>query len=471
MKILLRFHITIIITMLLDSVKLYEYQEKCLKWMLDRERSPEAPGGVLCLDMGLGKTLMTIAVMSTNPLKKTLIIVPTNIVAQWSSEFKKFTGIEPFVIDATSSNKGIVTTDDLDANSIVLAPISVFTAMKNDEDNVLLSYKFDRIVVDEAHIIRNKKTKSYKLISRIISDVKWLLTGTPVVKDEKNFTTLLNFIGIFQVSLSYAAKKYLYRVVKEDVFDLPTLTIQDLRSDFQSDLEKEVYEELLMEGRAVSKAYKAYSDAEGRMEMLKLLLRLRQCTTNINMIPIEDTDYFHEGTSTKLKMLENDIASSPMQKTIVFCHFHKEMTAIENMLKSHGNRVVVLNGKKTADERADAIDSFTNDPTTNFFVIQIDAGGIGLNLQAATRVYINSVHWNGTSEIQAIARSHRIGQTKPVVVKRLIIDDSIDDHIIRVQQNKLSVAADILGDDRIVHSLKSHKKDSVFKSLVENVFK
>ena len=118
-------------------------------------------------------------------------------------------------------------------------------------------------------------------------------------------------------------------------------------------------------------------------------------------------------------------------------------------------------------DRADAIEKFSNGDV-NFFIIQIEAGGIGLNLQAASRVYINSLAWNATSELQAIARSHRIGQQKAVTVKRIIINNTIDDHIVAVQQKKLSTAAEILGDARIEKSLTSSK--SVFNSLL-NVFK
>ena len=454
----------------LDSV-LYDYQKKCLRWMAKRERAKEAPGGVLCLDMGLGKTILTMAVMAENPMK-TLIVVPTSLVAQWVSEFEKFTNHSPMVIDTTTSNKGLITKELLDTNPVIVMPITAFSAMSNNDDNLLLTYNFGRIVVDEAHLIRNKRTKSYRLICQMDAEVKWCLTGTPIVKDDKNFSTLLEFIGIFKTNLVYAAKEFLYRVVKEDVFDLPKLVIEDLRGDFQTDVEKNAYEDIMFQGSVTLKAYKAYGDSEGRMEMLKTLLRLRQCTANITMVPKNDSkDEFYEGTSTKLKMLEGDIKASPIQKTLIFAHFHKEMTAIKDMLLSNGHKSVSINGNVSGDERVKAIKQFNEDSATNFFIIQIAAGGVGLNLQTASRIYINGVDWNGTSETQAIARAHRIGQTKPVIVKRLIINDSIDDAIIGLQQKKFGAAADILGDERIKKSLNAQKNISTFKSLLESIFK
>ena len=454
-----------------DSVQLYDYQEQCLKWMLRRERAREAPGGILSLDLGLGKTLMTMAVMSSNPVPKTLVIAPANLVAQWTSEFEKFTNCAPFVVDATSSNKGLVTTEILDAHAVVLTSLSTFSSMSNTIDNVLLSYSFDRIVIDECHLIRNKKTKSYKLVRRLESNIKWALTGTPVVKNDKNFTALLEFLGIFRVNLRYAAREYLFRRVKEDVFDLPKLSIEDLRADFQTQLEKDVYDEIVDNGRVTMKAYKAYADSEGRMQILKCLLRLRQCTSNISMVPKDESgDEYYDGPSTKLAMLESDILSSPIEKTLIFAHFHKEMNAIKDMLLSHGLESVVLHGKISYDDRTAAIKRFEQDRAVNFFILQSDAGSTGLNLQAASRIYLNSVHWNGTTDLQAIGRAHRIGQTKPVVVKRLIINDSIDDAIIGLQQKKLACAADLLGDERINNSLKGHKRKSEFKSLIESIF-
>jgi SNF2 family DNA or RNA helicase len=189
------------------------------------------------------------------------------------------------------------------------------------------------------------------------------------------------------------------------------------------------------------------------------------------MVPYyDDPDTFYEGESTKLKMLEEDILGSPMQKTIIFTHFHKEMDYIAATLKSHGFASVRLDGRVSANGRVASIESFNNDPETNFLLVQIDAGGVGLNLQVAKRIYITSVHWNGTSEIQAIARSYRIGQDSQVTVKRLIINNTVDDAIVGIQQQKLECAAELLDDHRIKSTL-SKKSSSEFKRLTEMIFK
>jgi len=450
--------------------RLYEYQKKALVWMLKRESSSDAPGGFLCLDMGLGKTILTIATICLHDMKHTLIVVPKNILPQWVAEFEKFSNITPFVFSANDSNTGRITRDILAEHRVVITPISTFGSMKKDDESELLSFEFDRIVVDEAHLIRNNKTKSYKLIKKIQSNTKWCLSGTPINRSQNDFKTLLEFMSIFNVTLSHAARTYLYRIVKEDVdsVKIPELTIEDLRSDFETEDEQEIYNELVENGKLLLKAYTAYGGGEGRMRILEQLLRLRQAVTNAAMLPGGVVDTVFDGQSTKLSMLRRDITSVPVEKTIIFVHWIKEIESVREMLKDLGHDSVVISGKVNMGDRAEAIERFTTDTSVNFFIIQIEAGGVGLNLQTASRVYINSLAWNATSELQAIARSHRIGQKKAVTVKRLIINNSIDDHIIATQQKKLSTAAEILGDARIEKSLTSSK--SVFNSLL-SVFK
>ena len=449
--------------------KLYDYQKRALLWMLERESSSDAPGGFLAIDMGLGKTVLTIATICLHDMKHTLIVVPKNILPQWVAEFEKFSNITPFVFSANESNNGKITREILAEHRVVITPISTFSSMKKDDESELLGFEFDRIVVDEAHLIRNNKTKSYKLIKKIQSNIKWCLTGTPINKSQNDFKTLLEFMNIFQVTLSHAARTYLFRIVKEDVssIKIPELTIEDLRSDFELEDEKVIYDELVENGKLLLKAYTAYGGGEGRMRILEQLLRLRQAVTNAAMLPAGVVDTTFDGQSTKLSMLRRDITESPMEKTIIFVNWIKEIESVREMLKEIGHESVVISGKVNMADRADAIERFTN-ADVNFFIIQIEAGGVGLNLQAASRVYINSLAWNATSELQGIARSHRIGQKKTVTVKRLIINNSIDDHIIATQQKKLSTAAEILGDARIEKSLSSSK--SVFNSLL-SVFK
>lgn len=448
--------------------KLYEYQKKTLLWMLKRESSANAPGGFLCLDCGLGKTCLTIATICLHDLKHTLIVVPKNILPQWVEEFEKFSNITPFVFSASDSSTGKITREVLSAHRVVITPISTFSSMKKDDESELLSFEFDRIVIDEAHLIRNNKTKSYKLIKKIQSNIKWCLSGTPINRSRNDFKTLLEFMSIFDVTLSHAARTYLYRIVKGDVdsVKIPELSIENLWSEFETEDERDIYNDLVENGKILLQAYTAYGGGEGRMRILEQLLRLRQAVTNPAMLPEGVVGIVFDGQSTKMNMLCRDIMSSPTEKTIIFVHWIKEIESIQGMLTKMGHESVVISGRVKMVDRAEAIERFSDDANINFFIIQMEVGGVGLNLQAASRVYINSLAWNATSELQGIARSHRIGQKKAVTVKRLLINNTIDDHIVAVQQRKLSTAAEILNDPRIKKSLAS----SSFNALL-SVFK
>jgi SNF2 family DNA or RNA helicase len=395
-------------------------------------------------------------------------VVPKNILPQWGEEFEKFSNITPFVFSANDSSTGKITREVLCAHRVVITPISTFSSMKKDDESELLSFEFDRIVIDEAHLIRNNKTKSYKLIKKIQSNIKWCLSGTPISRSRNDFKTLLEFMSIFDVTLSHAARTYLYRIVKGDVdsVKIPELSIENLRSEFETEDERDIYNDLVENGKILLQAYTAYGGGEGRMRILEQLLRLRQAVTNPAMLPEEVVGIVFDGQSTKMNMLCRDIMSSPTEKTIIFVHWIKEIESIQGMLTKMGHESVVISGRVKMVDRAEAIERFSDDANINFLIIQMEVGGVGLNLQAASRVYINSLAWNATSELQGIARSHRIGQKKAVTVKRLLINNTIDDHIVAVQQRKLSTAAEILNDPRIEKSLAS----SSFNALL-SVFK
>jgi Helicase conserved C-terminal domain len=110
-------------------------------------------------------------------------------------------------------------------------------------------------------------------------------------------------------------------------------------------------------------------------------------------------------------------------------------------------------GSMTIEQRNWAIEQFTTSPDVNMFIIQIDCGGVGLNLQMATRVYINSLQWNASNELQAISRAHRTGQNQKVTVTRLVIEDTIDEYFIKTQDGKLKITSETLNDPHILNQL------------------
>ena len=142
----------------------------------------------------------------------------------------------------------------------------------------------------------------------------------------------------------------------------------------------------------------------------------------------------------------------PKEKTIIFSQFIAEMDHIQAVLKHQGKNIYRIDGSINRHKRVANIDEFRKAPDGAVFLIQVKAGGVGLNLQEATRVYITSPSWNPATELQAVGRSHRTGQTRRVVVRKLLYDadSSVEISMMALQGHKSSVTAEVLADPRII---------------------
>jgi SNF2 family DNA or RNA helicase len=149
------------------------------------------------------------------------------------------------------------------------------------------------------------------------------------------------------------------------------------------------------------------------------------------------------------------IKSHPDEKTLVFCQFRGEMDYIQQNMECPTFRI---DGSVPKEERDNQVNAFKKAPPGAVFIIQIRSGGQGLNLQEATRVYITGPSWNPATELQAIGRAHRTGQTKPVYVKKLIYKEgdafiSVEEEILALQGHKSIVCSKVLNDERIENQI------------------
>ena len=461
------------------------YQPSGVTWMLERELSGNVRGGVLADEMGLGKTIMTIATMIGNPKQMTLVVVPNSVIGQWKHAFKKFARMEALVLTASDVNGGKVSSETMAGSQVLLTTYSVFNSYSNTERaNPLLELHFGRIVLDEAQYIKNGKSRLNVEVMRLKADVKWCLTGTPVTRHASDFKSLMWFIGVCRemaiLDMAEICKQFVLRRTKEDIckqverLRLPPIDITLVESEFKHDKEREMYEDLKEFGRQMWAAYQTNGQG-GRMAMFVQVLRLRQCVTNPQLVLNglhkqqhgEGPPPMWDHGCTKMDMLREQLLMQPAnEKTLIFGHWTYELDAIQMLIADLGMRSVRLDGSMTLAQRDAVIATFTRDSTITMFVIQIDCGGVGLNLQMATRVYINSLHWNATSELQAIGRAHRTGQTRKVFVKRLAIKQSIDDIILEIQGGKLKVASIVLSDPRIQTQLMQAAHEPSFSNLM-----
>lgn len=389
------------------------YQVEGVEWLLKRENlTLKFPGGLLCDEMGLGKTIQMISVLLQNPKPHTLIVVPKSIVNQWNSELKKFApSLNVCVYDGP---KRVFTSE----SDVCICPYSVLID--------LVDHPWNRIILDEGHEIRSPKSLIHKTCMSLKGDIKWILTGTPVFNKMRDFVSLCEFIGVskkfVQAYFEEVRNEYVLRRTKKQTVECDFVNVELEMYDEERELYERVYDMV----------------KRGEYEILEGLLRLRQISTCPRLY---DASWSYP--SAKIDSLICMIRSHPNEKTLVFTQFIGEAREIQRRLTIP---VFSLDGR--TKDRESIIHGFKESSAPAVFIIQIKAGGVGLNLQEATRVYITHPSWNPATELQAIARAYRTGQTQKVYVKKLIYVgvDEVEHEIVNLQIKKSKLCSHVLSD-------------------------
>ena len=235
------------------------------------------------------------------------------------------------------------------------------------------------------------------------------------------------FIGFPVVDdLEEACQTHILRRTKESIdLKLPSITEEHI---------------VLNQTTKEKKAYKKVGSQIHDSCHLESILRQRQFT----IMPQMSIDNIRRKSGKKLivcshlntkmnAIVQSLVESQSTEKPIIFCHFKKEIKFLQNSLIKKGITSEIINGAVSMNDRQKIIKSYEN---YHALIIQLQTGSTGLNLQMFDTVYFTSPHWNPTHEQQAIARVHRIGQKKNITVKRFIIDNTIESHILNIQQNK-----------------------------------
>jgi len=431
---------------------LFDYQQYGVDWMVGRETATGPRGGFLCDEMGLGKTIQLIETMLRNPMGRTLVCVPKSIVAQWKSEMETFApSTAVYLFDGPKREA-----PPADFEGLVISPYSVVAD--------LVGTQWDRLILDEGHEIRNPKTKLCKCLCSFDAPIRWVVSGTPIFNSMRDFVTLCGFLGITKgtVTREYESirTKYVLRRTKADISTGSTpLSFENLELDMYPE-EQQLYTEAFLAGQGFIREH--HGKPVNAMEILECLLRVRQVMTWPQLyldgmaIKNETDTEAYTGRSRKHEVLMDLIESHPDEKALVFTQFTGETDRIQEMLIERDVPVYRLDGNVDSAERLKRIDAFRVAAPNAVFLIQIRAGGVGLNLQEASRVYITAPAWNPATELQAIGRSHRTGQKRAVVVKKLIYKDvsddlpSVEESIVNLQVAKSQVCADVLKDAKLL---------------------
>ncbi|KAH8153049.1 uncharacterized protein LAJ45_02636 [Morchella importuna] len=558
-----------------QSKKLYQN----VATMFTTEEPPFlASGGVLADDMGLGKTLQMISLIVTDPAEEpklvpaplkmdgctggTLIIAPLSVMSNWANQIAQHvsrrTPLKVYVYHGQGRSR-----PSLKDYDIVITSYGTITSEFNARNGTLNSIVWRRIILDEAHYIRNPKAKSSLAVSALDAKSRWCLTGTPIINNLKDLYSLVRFLrysgglsdlSIYNSVITRAMKRDLagdkerlqalvtalcLRRTKAMAFvdlRLPRLTRHVYAVNFSSE-EKAKYELLSKEASGLLRRYSLDEPGQEVYRfILELLLRMRQvcnhwmlCSERIQSLmhlsgksvvdltpenraalqdmlqiaidsqedcavcldalhepritickhvfgleciskvievqqkcplcravlltpesslvepavedevrgaPVEEKEQIGSKLEALLTILNNTRNADPTVKTVVFSQWTSYLTLLEPQLRAHNFRFARIDGSMRPRSRDDAIDALNNDPKCTVLLASLAVASVGLNLTAASQVVLCDSWWAPAIEDQAVDRVYRLGQKRECVVWRLIVEGTIEERVLDIQERK-----------------------------------
>lgn len=446
-------------------------------------------GGILADDMGLGKTLQTLALLAhareqahsreqaddgaaspaeTDTTRRPfLVVAPTSVVPNWLSEAARFTpGLRTVAVPDTSA-KSKTPLADLTADAdIVVTSYAVFRL----DFAAYRALEWDGLILDEAQFVKNRTTRAHQCARDLVAPFKLAITGTPM---ENNLLELWSLFAIVAPGLFPSARKFieeyqrpiergedakllarmrrrirplLMRRTKEAVAkDLPEKQEQVLEVEL-SPKHRKIYEMHLQRER--QKLMGLIKDLDrNRMIVFRSLTLLRMLSLDASLV---DDDYAGV-PSAKLDALfeQLDDVTAEGHRALIFSQFTSFLKKAAERLDAAGIPYAYLDG--STKDRGAVINSF-KDGQAPVFLISLKAGGFGLNLTEADYVFLLDPWWNPAAESQAVDRTHRIGQTRNVMVYRMVARGTIEEKVMALKEQKAKLFSSVMDDDAVFSS-------------------
>ena len=441
------------------NATLRDYQKYGYKWL--KYLTDNNLGACLADDMGLGKTLQAIALLSKvheEKKKKSMVIMPKSLIYNWENEIKRF---------SPKLKVGIYYGINRDFSSLKKVDIILTTygTIRNDIEN-LLEQKFDLLVLDESQNIKNINSQTTKAVLLLNAKKRVALSGTPIENNLLELYSLFRFLNPEMFgSVQEFTNDYIVPIQKYS----DTSTIEELRkkiypfllrrvkkevlADLPDKIEKLVYVDMNDKHRRFYEERRKYyyslleknTSSQGNFDKFFVLQAINELRHIVSSPELESKKII---SSKKEVLIENVVeAIENNHKVLIFVNYLSSIESICDSLKENKIKYLKMTGQ--TKDRQNLVDKFQNDSRYKVFVMTLKTGGVGLNLVSADTIFIYDPWWNTTVENQAIDRAYRLGQDKTVFAYKMIMRNTIEEKILKLQEIKNKLLDDLISEDNL----------------------
>ena len=451
------------------NATLRDYQKYGYKWL--KYLTDNSLGACLADDMGLGKTLQAIALISKlheEKKKKSMVIMPKSLIYNWENEIKKF---------STKLKVGVYYGINRDFSSLkkVDVILTTYGTIRNDIEN-LLEEKFDMLILDESQNIKNVNSQTTKAVLLLNAKKRVALSGTPIENNLLELYSLFRFLNPEMFgSVQRFTNNYIVPIQKYS----DTSTIEELKKkiypfllrrvkkevlkDLPDKIEKLVYVDMNNEHRKFYEERRKYYYSllekntlnQGNFDKFFVLQAINELRHIVSSPELESKKII---SSKKEVLIENVVeAIENNHKVLIFVNYLSSIESICDSLKENKIKYLKMTGQ--TKDRQILVDKFQNDNRYKVFVMTLKTGGVGLNLVSADTIFIYDPWWNTTVENQAIDRAYRLGQDKTVFAYKMIMRNTIEEKILKLQEIKNKLLDDLISEDNL--STKNLSKNDI----------
>ncbi|MFN8354705.1 MAG: DEAD/DEAH box helicase [Spirosomataceae bacterium] len=469
---------------LLDNIlkaKLFPYQRKGVFFAALAGRA------LIADEMGLGKTIQAIATAELYKqqlgISRVVVVCPTSLKYQWKSEIEKFTANTVHVVEGTALKRK----EQYETTEAFYVIIS-YHVMANDVE-LLNRMEADMVVLDEAQRIKNWKTKVSQQIKKLKTPYAIVLTGTPLENKLEELYSIMQLIDVYRLGPMYrflgqyqitddTGKVIGYQKLREISTLLSDVLIRRTKKEVLSQLPKRMDKNLFVPmTQAQMEIHNEFQDLVARLvhkwrkfgylqetDRKRLILSLSQMRMVCDSTYILDQRTRNDTKIEELMSILDEVFESSDEKVVVFSQWERMTRLVAQELDDRNVAYEYLHGGVESAKRKDLLDNFQNKPESRVF-LSTDAGGVGLNLQAASLLINLDIPWNPAVLEQRIARIYRLGQERNVSIINLVATGTIEHKMLDVLKFKASMAEGVLdgGEDTIFLG------DDKFKQFMNSV--